>query len=164
MPGQLIARGPAFGFGLHPLELTRDQADVVARSTHRISELVGAVKTYTFMDRATEQEVDVHDGIENTLVILAHRLKDATIQRDFDRNLPPVRARGSGLNQVWTNVIDNAVDATGGTGTISIRTSRDGDRAVVEIAGRAGVDVPQTRVVHELVTALGDLGGPSAAR
>jgi PAS domain S-box-containing protein len=123
----------------------RDQAEVVARSTHRISELVGAVKAYSFMDRATEQEVDVHDGIENTLVILAHRLKDATIRRDYDRNLPPVRARGSGLNQVWTNVIDNAIDATGGPGTIAIRTRREGDRAVVEIADD-GCGIPPEQI------------------
>jgi PAS domain S-box-containing protein len=112
----------------------RDQANVIARSTHRISELVGAVKAYSFMDRAAEQEVDVHDGLENTLTILAHRLKDVTIRRDFDRSLPPVHALGSGLNQVWTNIIDNAIDAMGGAGTISISTRREGDRAVVEIA------------------------------
>ncbi|HKG25120.1 MAG TPA: ATP-binding protein [Thermomicrobiales bacterium] len=112
----------------------RDQANVIARSTHRISELVSAVKAYSFMDRAAEQEVDVHDGLENTLTILAHRLKDVTIRRDFDRSLPPVHALGSGLNQVWTNIIDNAIDAMGGTGTIAISTRRDGDRAVVEIA------------------------------
>jgi signal transduction histidine kinase len=119
----------------------RDQTDVIARSTRRISELVGAVKAYSFMDRAVEQEADVHEGLENTLTILAHRLKDATIRRDYDRSLPPVRAFGSGLNQVWTNVIDNAIDAMGGAGTIAIRTRRDGDRAVVEIAD-SGCGIP----------------------
>lgn len=111
----------------------RDQADIVARSTHRISELVAAVKAYSFMDRTALQEVDVHDGLENTLVILAHRLKNMKIHRSYDRTLPPVRTLGSSLNQVWTNIIDNAVDATGGEGTISIRTQRVDDLVVVEI-------------------------------
>jgi PAS domain S-box-containing protein len=111
----------------------RDQTDVIAQSTHRISDLVGAVKAYSFMDRAVEQVVDLHDGLENTLVILAHRLKNATVRRDFDRGLPAVRAFGSGLNQVWTNIIDNAIDATGGEGTITIRTRREDGHAVVEI-------------------------------
>jgi PAS domain S-box-containing protein len=119
----------------------RDQADVIARSTHRISELVGAVKAYSFMDRAAEQEVDVHDGLENTLTILAHRLKNVAIRRELDRGLPPVRALGSGLNQVWTNIIDNAIDAMGGSGTLTINTRRDGDRAVVEIAD-SGCGIP----------------------
>lgn len=112
----------------------RDLTDVIGRSAKRISELVGAVKSYSHMDRATEQSVDIHDGIEDTLVILGHRLKDVTIVRDYDRTLPPVRALGNSLNQVWTNIIDNAVDATDGKGTIKIRTRRDGDRAVVELA------------------------------
>jgi signal transduction histidine kinase len=123
----------------------RDQAEVIARSTSRISELIGAVKAYSFMDRAVEQEVDIHDGLENTLTILAHRLKDTTIRRDFDRSLPPVRAFGSGLNQVWTNIIDNAIDAMGGAGTITIRTRRNGDYAVVEIADN-GCGIPREQI------------------
>jgi signal transduction histidine kinase len=111
----------------------RNQADVVARSTRRISELVSAVKSYTFMDRTVPQEVDVHDGLENTLVILAHRIKNMKIRRDYDRTIPTVRTLGSSLNQVWTNIIDNAVDATNGTGTISIRTHLVDDQVVVEI-------------------------------
>jgi PAS domain S-box-containing protein len=125
----------------------RDQADVVARSTHRISELVGAVKAYSFMDRAVEQEIDIHDGLENTLTILAHRLKNVTIRREFDRSLPHVRALGSGLNQVWTNIIDNAIDAMGGAGTIAIRTRHDGDRAVVEIADN-GCGIPPEQLTR----------------
>ena len=123
----------------------RAEAEIVARSTHRISELVGAVKAYSFMDRAVEQEVDVHEGIENTLVILAHKLKNITIRREFDRSLPKVRAFGSGLNQVWTNVIDNAVDATNGQGTITIRSRREGDRVVVEVADD-GCGIPEGNV------------------
>ncbi len=111
-----------------------EQADVIARSTDRISELVAAVKAYSFRDQATEQDVDIHDGLENTLVILAYRLKSMTIERHFDRQIPPVRTYGSGLNQVWTNILDNAVDATDGEGAITIRTYRDGRMAVVEMS------------------------------
>jgi PAS domain S-box-containing protein len=123
----------------------RDETDIVARSTHRISELVGAVKAYSFMDRATMQEVDVHEGIDNTLVILDHRLKDVTIRREFDRSLPTVRALGSGLNQVWTNIIDNAIDAISSGGTITIRTRRGTDSVVVEIQDD-GCGIPEANV------------------
>ncbi len=112
---------------------TRELTNVVTNSTQRISNLVAAVKAYSFMDRASEQIVDVHEGIENTLVILGHNLRGITVHREFDRALPPVRAFGSGLNQVWTNILDNAADALGDDGTITIRTLRDGDRVVVEI-------------------------------
>jgi PAS domain S-box-containing protein len=111
----------------------RELTNVIQRSTHRISELVSAVKAYSYMDQAIEQYVDLHEGLENTLIILAHRLKNVTVKRDFDRSLPAIPAHGSGLNQVWTNILDNAVDAVNGQGTILIRTRRDGDRAVVEI-------------------------------
>jgi PAS domain S-box-containing protein len=123
----------------------RELADIVAQSTRRISELVGAVKAYSFMDRAAEQVVDIHDGIENTLVILAHQLKNVTVRRAYDRSLPPVRALGSGLNQVWTNLIDNAIDATDGKGTLDIRTRRQGDQAVVEIADN-GSGIPEDQL------------------
>jgi PAS domain S-box-containing protein len=111
----------------------REQTDVITRSMRRISEIVSAVKAYSYMDQAIEQDVDLHVGLENTLIILAHRLKNVTVKRDFDHGLPPVPAHGSGLNQVWTNILDNAVDAVNGRGTILIRTRRSGDRAVVEI-------------------------------
>jgi PAS domain S-box-containing protein len=112
----------------------RELAGVVARSSQRISELVTAIKAYSYMDRAAEQVIDVHEGIENTLVILAHRLRDATIVREFDRSLPPVRAFGSGLNQVWTNLLDNASDAIGEEdGTITVRTRGEDGRVLVEI-------------------------------
>ncbi|MDQ3656844.1 MAG: ATP-binding protein [Chloroflexota bacterium] len=110
-----------------------EQAEVIARGTDRISELVGAVRAYSFRDQAIEQDVDIHDGLENTLVILAYRLKSMTIERQFDRSIPPVRTYDSGLNQVWTNILDNAVDATGGEGAITIRTFGEGRMAVVEI-------------------------------
>ncbi|MGE3798042.1 MAG: nitrogen regulation protein NR(II) [Thermomicrobiales bacterium] len=112
----------------------REALDVVIRSTDRISELVGAVKAYSFRDQATEQDVDIHDGIENTLVILAYQLKGMKVERNYDHSIPKVRTYGSGLNQVWTNILDNAADATNGSGTVSINTRREGDLAVIEIA------------------------------
>ncbi len=130
LPGSAVA--PAIAQIVGAIE-TRDLTDIIMRSTRRISELVSAVKAYSYMDRAIEQTVDIHDGIENTLVILAHRLKDVTIRREFDRSIPPVMVHGSGLNQVWTNILDNAADALGEQGTIIIRTRQSGDRAVIEI-------------------------------
>jgi PAS domain S-box-containing protein len=111
-----------------------DLTDVVTRSADRISQLVGAVKSYSHMDRATEQVVDVHDGIEDTLKILGHRLKDVTVRREYDRSLPSVHTLGNSLNQVWTNILDNAIDATDGRGTVTIRTRRDGKAIAVELA------------------------------
>jgi PAS domain S-box-containing protein len=109
----------------------RELTDVVARSVSRISQLVGAVKSYSHMDRATELYVDVHEGIEDTLIILGHRFKDVSVRRNYDRSLPPIRALGNSLNQVWTNIIDNAIDASEGRGTVAISTRRDGDGVVV---------------------------------
>lgn len=115
-----------------------DLTDVVARSTYRISQLVGAVKSYSHMDRATELEVDVHEGLEDTIIILGHRLKDVTVKRRYDRSLPPIRVLGNSLNQVWTNILDNAIDAMDGRGTITIGTARDDDRLVVTFADSGG--------------------------
>ena len=109
--------------------------DEIEHSSTRITELVRAVKEYTYMDQGQEQEVDIHHGLENTLVMLRYRLKHGIeVKLDFDRTLPRVCARGSELNQVWTNLIDNAVDAMNGEGELSIRTARELDRVLVEIA------------------------------
>jgi signal transduction histidine kinase len=110
--------------------LTRE----IEASTGRISELVRAIKEYTYMDQAPEQEVDVHRGIESTLTMLKFRLKHGVqVKREFADNLPRIFARGSELNQVWTNLIDNAIDAMGGKGEITIRTSRELDFVLIEI-------------------------------
>ncbi len=105
-------------------------------STRRISDLVSAIKDYTHMDRAAVADVDVHDGIESTLTILGYRLKhsDVKVERRYDRSLPPVTANGSELNQVWTNLLANALDALGGSGTITITTRPGGRGVTVEIA------------------------------
>jgi signal transduction histidine kinase len=103
-------------------------------SVGRISRLVGAMKEYTFMDRASSQEVNVVQGIENTLTILGHKLKGVPVVRDYEENLPKVRGNGGELNQVWTNLIDNAADAVAGGGSIGVRAFRDGEEVVVEVS------------------------------
>ena len=126
---------------------TRDLLKSITHSTERISELVRAVKSYSFMDQAPWQEIDVHEGIENTLIILGHKLKNVTVTRDFDRTLPRLCAYGGELNQVWTNLIDNAIYAVGGTGRIDIRTRRDGEFFLVEIADN-GSGIPPEAQPH----------------
>ena len=121
----------------------RGLASELQDSTDRLSTLVGAVKSYSYMDRGDVVEVDLHEGLETTLTVLGHKLKHTTIavRRDYDRELPTIMGRGSELNQVWTNLLDNAIDALGDTGTITITTRGDGDRAVVDIADDGpGVD------------------------
>jgi signal transduction histidine kinase len=126
---------------------TRDLLKSITHSTERISELVQAVKSYSFMDQAPWQEIDVHEGIENTLIILGHKLKNVTVTRDFDRTLPRICAYGGELNQVWTNLLDNAIYAVGGTGQINIRTQRDGAFFLVEIADN-GSGIPLDAQPH----------------
>jgi signal transduction histidine kinase len=117
--------------------------DQIGDTTARISHLVSVVKEYTYMDRAPEQEIDIHDGIEKTLVILGHKLRAGVeVLRDYDDNLPRVLANGSELNQVWTNLIDNAIDAMDGHGQILIRTRRDEHAVLVEIVDH-GPGIPR---------------------
>ena len=100
----------------------------------RISEIVGAVKSYAYLDQAPVQRIDVRKGLDDTLVILRHKLKvGIEVTRDYDPELPEIEAWGSELNQVWTNLIDNAADAMDGKGAISIRAARDGDEVTVTI-------------------------------
>jgi len=114
----------------------------IDNSTRRISDLVRAIKEYSYMDQAPFQEVDIHQGLENTLLIFGHRLKGGvTVRREYDRTLPRVCAYGGELNQVWTNLIDNALDAMGGQGELRIRTARELDGVLVEI-GDSGPGVP----------------------
>jgi signal transduction histidine kinase len=125
-------------------------------STERISELVGAVKEYTHMDRAAYEDIDVHDGIESTLTMLRHRLKQGavTLERDYDRSLPPVTVHGSELNQVWTNLLANALDAVDGSGTITITTRPAPGGLAVEVADD-GPGIPpelRTRIFEPFFT------------
>jgi signal transduction histidine kinase len=100
------------------------------------------------MDQGPDQEVDIHQGLESTLLMLRHRLKQGiTVKLDFDRTLPKICARGSELNQVWTNLIDNAIDAMEGKGELRIRTARELDRLLVEI-GDNGPGIPPEVQAH----------------
>jgi signal transduction histidine kinase len=105
-------------------------------SAGKISTLVKAIKEYSYMDRGKLQRLDVHDGLESTLAMLGHKLRSGiTIHREYDRTLPPICASGSELNQVWTNLVDNAAAAMGGRGNLWIRTGREGlDSVRIEIA------------------------------
>ncbi len=128
----------------------REASEIITQSSRRIADLVQAIKGYSHMDRATEHEGDLHDGIENTLVILGHRLRNVQVEREFDRGLPPIRMFGNSLNQVWTNLLDNAIDAMDGAGTIRIRTMRDGDQVTVEIEdGGTGIPPEQLSRIFE---------------
>ena len=104
-------------------------------STRRISDLVSAVKSYSQMDRASVQDVRVVDGIESTLIMLGHKLREGgiTVVREYDDSVPTITANPAELNQVWTNLIDNAVDAMAGSGTLTVRTYADDRHVVVEI-------------------------------
>ena len=113
----------------------------IEHSTARISELVKAIKEYSYMDQAPEQEVDLHSGLDSTLTIMAYKIRkaDVAIVREYDRSLPRICAYGSELNQVWTNLIDNAVDAMSGNGTssvkqLTVRTAHDPVGVLVEVA------------------------------
>ena len=131
--------GPATGAALAWVAASvtaRGLAGQLSESTERMSDLVGAVKSYAYMDRGGVVETDLHEGLETTLVVLGHKLKHTRIEvrRDYDRTLPKLTVRGSELNQVWTNLLDNAIDALGEAGTITVTSRRDGPSAVVEIA------------------------------
>jgi signal transduction histidine kinase len=108
----------------------------LAESTQRMSALVGAVKAYAYMDRGALVETDIHEGLETTLTVLGHKLKHTQIEvaRDYDRSLPKVTVNGGELNQVWTNLLDNAIQALGDSGTITITTALDGPCVRVDIA------------------------------
>ena len=118
----------------------------IERGTSRISDLVRAIKQYSYMDRAEEQEIDVHDGLENTLIMLHYRLKHGVeVMREYDRTIPRICASGSELNQVWTNLIDNAIDAMGGEGELLIRTVSEFGGILVEVQDNGPGIPPEIR-------------------
>jgi signal transduction histidine kinase len=124
--------------------LTRE----IEASTGRISELVRAIKEYTYMDQLPEQEIDIHHGLDSTLTMLKFRLKKGvTVLREYDKSLPRIFAHGSELNQVWTNLIDNAIDAMGGKGELQIRTAQELDMVLVEITDN-GPGIPEEVQPH----------------
>jgi signal transduction histidine kinase len=130
----------------------------IKSSTTRISELISAVKSYSYMDQAPLQDVDIHNGLESTLTMLQHKLKEAdiTIIREYDSNLPHINAIGNELNQVWTNLIDNAIDGIGKHGTITIRTKNEGNSQIlVEVADNGSQGIPkevQSRIFEPFFT------------
>jgi signal transduction histidine kinase len=140
--------GPeAFGDVLQRLTAQLTAAKLVfdiKASTTRISELVGAIKEYSYMDQASVQEVDLHRGLDNTLLILKHKLKKKSIVvvREYAEGLPTVTAFGSELNQVWTNLIDNAIDAMQEGGRLKVRTKIEPTDVMVEIRDN-GPGIPQ---------------------
>lgn len=132
--------------------------DEIDQSSGRISELVKAIKEYSYMDQAPMQEVDIHQGLESTLTILGHKLKGGiTLTRNYDQTLPLVSVYGSELNQVWTNMIDNAIDAMNGQGQIMIRTARENNCVLVEIANNGPAIPPeiQERIFEPFFTTKG---------
>jgi signal transduction histidine kinase len=101
----------------------------------RISDIVAAVKGYSYLDQAPVQRIDARIGLDQTLVILRHRLRDVAVNTDYEEGLPEIEAFGSELNQVWTNLIDNAIDAMDGRGALQITATRGGE------PGASGVQV-----------------------
>jgi signal transduction histidine kinase len=133
-----ILDGPALEPGLEWVASALSATTLLAEmkeSSQRISALVAAVKSYTQMDRASMQRVDVTDGLESTLVMLGHKLGDGiTVVRDYGADIPPVEAHAAELNQVWTNLIGNAVEAMDGKGTLRLSTRAEQNNVVIEVA------------------------------
>lgn len=127
----------------------------VSSSADRISTIVKAIKSYSYLDQAAIQEVDIHEGLENTLVIMHYKLKQGvSVKREYSRALPRIEAYASELNQVWTNIIDNAIDAMQGQGTLTIRTFEESERVIVEICD-SGAGIPpeiQERIFEPFFT------------
>ncbi len=123
-------------------------------ATTRISTLVGAAKQYSQLDRAPFQTVDVHELLDSTLTMLSAKLAGLQVVKEYDRSVPAIPAYPAELNQVWTNLIDNARDAMGGQGTLTVRTSSDGECLTVEI-GDTGPGIPpeiQGRIFEQFFT------------
>ena len=131
--------------------------DEIEDATGRISTLVAAVKQYSYMDSASVQDIDVRVGLDSTVVMLGHKLASVTVVKDYPADAPRIPAYPAELNQVWTNLIDNAVQAMGGRGTLTLRIVVDGPELLVEI-GDDGPGVPvevQGRVWDAFFTTKG---------
>ncbi len=133
-----ILAGPALEPGLQWVASALSVAPLLAEmkeSTRRISALITAVKSYSQMDRASMQRTDVTEGLESTLVMLSRKLGDGvTVVRDYAADVPPIHAHAGELNQVWTNLIDNAVEAMDGHGVLRLSTRAGPDGVVIDIA------------------------------
>jgi signal transduction histidine kinase len=127
----------------------------IDNTTRRITDLVTAIKRYSYMDQSALQEIDLHEDLENTLKIFGHRLKTGiTVVRKYAPDLPRVCGYGGELNQVWTNLIDNAIDAMNGKGELTVYTSREFDNAIVEIGDNGPGVAPeiQSRIFDPFFT------------
>ena len=151
-----------FGWGVESLEKLRDATlfelsiqwlgaacimmgllSEVQHATERVAQTVRAMKSYTYLGQAPLLEVDIHDGLESTLVILQHKLKKGvTVKREYAPDLPHIEAYASELNQVWTNILDNAIDAMNGKGVICLRTYVEEKHVIVEITDN-GPGIPE---------------------
>jgi len=138
---------------LHYVQAALDAAslvDEVEGSARRISGIVETMVGYSYMDRTPVQEVDVNGSLADTLAVLDYKLEDVEVDRDFDPDLPRVTAYGGELNQVWTNLIDNAIDAvsvTEGSGRIRLRTCCERDHVLVEVVDD-GPGIPEEHYAH----------------
>jgi len=120
----------------------------ISQGSERISEIVKALKAYSYLDQAPIQDVDLNNGLDNTLIILRSKLSPGVVvHRDYEAGLPRIEAYGSELNQVWTNLIDNAIDAMDGQGEITLRTRHDNQWAIVEVED-TGPGIPEAIQAH----------------
>ncbi|MEU4624055.1 ATP-binding protein [Actinoplanes sp. NPDC023801] len=130
------------GYALETEQLMSDIED----ATGRVSSLVHAAKQYSHVDRAAHQWVDVHVGLDSTLVMLGHKIGDGVrVVKEFDRDLPEIPAHPAELNQVWTNLIDNAVQAMESAGTLTVRTFREDEHLVVSVGDTGPGITPEVR-------------------
>jgi signal transduction histidine kinase len=121
----------------------RTLVDDIEKATTRIADLVGAIKEYAYRDQAPTQTVDVRSTIDRTLTVFTPRLKHGvTVERDYQEDLPSIQANAGELTQMWTNLIDNALDAMQERGTLRVRTARDGETLVVQV-GDSGPGIPK---------------------
>lgn len=144
--------------GLRWLALSFDVMRMIhsgLRGSERIAKLVQAMKSYSHLDQGAQQQIDVHQGLEDTLCLLEHRFEDGIkIHRAYDRNLPQLCAYGTELNEAWTNLIENAIDAMKGHGTLTVNTLQDGNFIRVEIID-SGSGIPpaiQSRIFEPFFT------------
>ncbi|MEY2830920.1 MAG: hypothetical protein RLZZ574_178, partial [Cyanobacteriota bacterium] len=144
--------------GLRWLALSFEVMSMIQSGLHgaeRVSALVQSMKSYAHLDRGAKQQVDIHQGIEDTIQLLSHKLKQGVkIERNYDRSLPKILAFGSELNQVWTNLIDNSIQAMTAKGNLEIITKGKGDRIMVKIID-SGTGIPaaiQSRIFEPFFT------------
>ncbi|MEL6438630.1 MAG: ATP-binding protein [Cyanobacteria bacterium J06621_8] len=146
-PLAAVMESATFNEALQWLEASLTVNDLVTElelSTSQISDLVGAIKSHSYVDRGAIQEINLHQGLDNSLKILHHKLKyGVTVNREYSSEVPQVSAYPGELNQVWTNLIDNAIDAMNGQGELTIRTSLENNCVLIEIIDN-GAGIPES--------------------